>query len=86
MNYNLRDKLLQAFVERCKFKHAMAFVQYRKLIPVSYELEAKRLYMKTSAPGHSEELDSMFDARRKDFINLSKKCHELVSEGFLERE
>ena len=29
----LERKLLHLFVERCKFKHALCFLQYRKLLP-----------------------------------------------------
>jgi hypothetical protein len=34
-NYNpeFAKRLMKAYLERCKFKHALAFIQFRKILP-----------------------------------------------------
>ena len=35
MNKNLAKKLLFLFIERCKFKNSLCFMQYRRLLPTA---------------------------------------------------
>ena len=33
LNYPLLDRTLRAYLERCKFIHALVFLQFRRLLP-----------------------------------------------------
>ena len=33
INWDLCHRILSLYVQRCKFKHSLAFMQYRKLLP-----------------------------------------------------
>ena len=33
INWDLCHKILKLYIQRCKFKHSLAFMQFRKLLP-----------------------------------------------------
>ena len=58
MNFDVAETLLLLYMNRCKLKHALAFFQFRKLLP--------------EAPLH--ELKDIFNDRTKDLMKILVKA------------
>ena len=44
LNYPLLDRTLKAYVDRCKFIHALVFLQFRRLIPCAPITAIKEMF------------------------------------------
>ena len=62
MDEELVNKLLKLYLSHCKFKHAFAFIQFRKLLP-----NAK-----------VQDLVEMFSRRKKHLIMKMEKVNHLI--------
>jgi len=56
IDYEIVKKLLNLYIYRCKFKHALAFMQFRRISP----------------DATNEELKVMFNGRKKFAVGLVK--------------
>ena len=44
MNWNLAERLLKLYLVRCRFKHSLVFMQFRKLVPDQDVEELKEIF------------------------------------------
>jgi len=68
-NYNLAfaEKLMKLYLDRCKVRHALAFFQFRRMIPGC----------------HFQDLMNIFFDRKEYMIKIASMCKHLISKGFL---
>ena len=66
-NFELERRLVLLYLERCKFKHSLAFVQFRRMLP-----NAKQ-----------KELIEMFSGRKDYMLRYLEKVNNMVDAGFI---